>query len=57
MLNMRSYQGLSITIWIVTYRLKLVNGNDTWFISSLNILEYLFKGSPRRMDVTYFNVP
>ena len=53
---MRSQQSLYVFLRILGYLLKLINGEDAWFVSLFQVTENLFKCQLRRMDVTQFDI-
>jgi hypothetical protein len=52
LLNISPENGFHIFLWIITYLLKLVDGNDAFLISLLQTGKYLIQSIERIRNIT-----
>ena len=56
LLDMRPQQSLHVLLRVLGYLLKLIDGENAWFVSLFQITEYLLQRQLRCVDVTQFDI-
>ena len=56
LLDMRPQQSLYVLLRVLGYLLKLIDGENAWFVSLFQITEYLLQRQLRCVDVTQFDI-